>query len=74
MLLAEKILLEDPKPPTEEPMWLNANMYLSRSKREIFVGNGIPDPSITHGLYWRSHPQGRKLNDRSINNKKAYYV
>jgi hypothetical protein len=61
-LVAEKILLMDPKSPTEDPMWLNGEMYIRRAKREIFVADGIPDPAIVSGLYWRTHPQGRKVN------------
>lgn len=59
LLLAEKILLED-KPPYEHPAWLNASTMKERLKHEIYVANGIPDPSISSGLYWRTHPEGRK--------------
>jgi hypothetical protein len=74
-LLAEKILLMDPKPSTEDPMWLNGEMYIRRAKREIFVADGIPDPAIVSGLYWRTHPQGRKVNsdERRKNHGDSYY-
>jgi hypothetical protein len=59
LLLAEKILLEDQKPPYEEPAWLNGPTMNDRIKREIYCSAGTPDPSIVEGMYWRTHPQGR---------------
>jgi hypothetical protein len=59
LLLAEKILLEDPKPAHEAPAWLSANKLRQRQRREIYVANGTPDPSIVSGMYWRTHPDGR---------------
>lgn len=75
LLLAEKILLEDSKPPYEEPAWLNGVAMRDRSKREIFCANGTPDPSIESGLYWRTHPEGRKwktAEDRKIHGHAFY--
>jgi hypothetical protein len=65
ILLAEKILLTDPKPPTEDPMWLNGEMYYRRMRREIYTVAGTPDPSIVSGLYWRAHPNGRGINSEA---------
>lgn len=62
MLMAEKILLNDPKPFWEEPYWLPAEQYMERLKREIYVAVGTPDPAWGSGLYWRTHPQGRRTN------------
>ena len=62
LLMAEKILLEDPKPRDEHPVWLSVSQLIDRSRREIYVGDGVPDPSIASGYYWRTHPQGRKVN------------
>jgi hypothetical protein len=62
ILLAEKILLMDPKPPTEDPMWLHGRMHWARKRREIYCAVGTPDPSVESGLYWRTHPNGRKVN------------
>lgn len=59
-LITEKILLCDPKPPNEDPVWLNAPVYLDRCKREIYSSQGTVDPSYGDGLYWRTHPNGRK--------------
>ena len=59
LLLTEKILLEDQKPPYEEPVWLNGAAMNERIKREIYCSAGTPDPSIVEGMYWRTHPQGR---------------
>ena len=60
ILLAEKILLQDEKPPYEHPAWQNAATLKDRLKHEIFCASGTPDPSISSGLYWRIHPEGRK--------------
>lgn len=60
LLLAEKILLEDEKTPYENPAWLNAATMKERLRHEIYCASGIPDPSIAQGLYWRTHPEGRK--------------
>jgi hypothetical protein len=36
--------------------------FQSRRRREIYTTIGTPDPSITQGIYNRTHPQGRKVN------------
>jgi hypothetical protein len=75
LLLAEKILLSDKKPPYESPTWLNGVAMRERLKHEIFCTNGTPDPSIESGLYWRTHPEGRKwktVEERQINNGAFY--
>jgi hypothetical protein len=59
-LLAEKILLTDPKLASEEPAWLNATSYRYRLAHEIYTASGVPDPAIASGMYWRTHPNGRK--------------
>jgi hypothetical protein len=71
MLLAEKILLEDKKPPYEEPMWLNGNSMKNRIKHEIYCSAGTPDPSIVQGMYWRTHPQGRKWKSAQARQKNS---
>jgi hypothetical protein len=61
-LLSEKMILEDPKPYDEPPYVLSAEQYRDRMRKEVYVANGVPDPSIAQGMYWRTHPQGRKVN------------
>lgn len=39
------------------------NHLQDRKRREIYTTVGIPDPSIVQGLYNRTHPQGRKVNN-----------
>lgn len=76
LLLAEKILLDDPKPKDEEPAILLASHLLSRSKREIYVADGVPKPHVQSGLYWRTHPEGRKWRDaktRKANSASFYH-
>jgi hypothetical protein len=34
----------------------------SRRRREIQTEGGTPDPALVSGMYYRSHPQGRKVN------------
>lgn len=64
MLLAEKMILEDPKPLKEEPYVLSMDQYRERMRREIYVADGIPQPHVVQGMYWRTHPQGRKWADK----------
>lgn len=45
----------------ENPILFDEHIY-KRQQREILNVNGIPDPSITRGIYHRPHPEGRKLN------------
>ncbi len=35
---------------------------IQRRRREIYPVDGIPDPSIVSGMYYKTHPQGRKVN------------
>ncbi len=58
--MADVIIYEDPGWIADGSI-LNEDMYKRRSKREIYNTRGVPDPSIASGLYWRTHPQGRKL-------------
>lgn len=60
LLLTEKILLTDEKPANEAPVWLNVDRLKDRYKHEIYCSAGIPDPAIASGLYWRTHPDGRR--------------
>lgn len=62
LLQAERILCLDPTPFQEHPVILRWDRLKERKKREIYNKNGIPDPSICQGMYWRAHPQGRKFN------------
>lgn len=69
LLLAEKMLLEDEKPSSEHPAWLSAPKMKDRMRHEIYVASGIPDPSIASGLYWRTHPEGRRW--RTVGERRA---
>lgn len=75
LLLAEKILLEDTKPVTSHPQILLVDHLMRRKMTEIYVSSGIPDPSIVQGLYWRTHPNGRKVNSEEQRKKNgaSYY-
>lgn len=75
LLIAEKILINDPKPPAEHPTWLPAKQLLDRAKREIYCKEGTPDPAIVSGLYWRTHPNGRTVNSLKVRREQAasYY-
>lgn len=44
----------------ENPILFEEHIY-SRKRREIYNQNGTPDPNIASGIYWRAHPQGRKI-------------
>jgi hypothetical protein len=43
------------------PILLEEHLRERRS-REIYTEIGTPDPSIVRGLYFRAHPEGRKLS------------
>jgi hypothetical protein len=74
-LMAELMLVEDPKPNHEHPAILTYERYKDRLKREIYVASGTPDPSIIQGMYWRTHPDGRKVNSDEQRAKGAsFYV
>lgn len=47
----------------------------SRRRREIYNKFGAPDPSIQQGMYYRPHPQGRKVNspEQRKKNGASYY-
>jgi hypothetical protein len=54
------------------PILFETHLY-NRKRREIQVKEGIPDPAYTmdrwgkrptHGMYHRTHPQGRKVNTK----------
>lgn len=63
LILTEKILLEDPKPANEYPAIFRPEKLRENARREIYCNAGIPEPHIVQGLYWRTHPNGRKYND-----------
>lgn len=72
LLLAEKMLIKDPKPVNEAPAILLIPHLRDRQKREIYNQNGVPDPSICEGLYWRTHPQGRIVRPEG-NTDRSFY-
>ena len=41
---------------------LFAQHLYERQKREILNENGVPEPSLVKGFYYRTHPEGRKVN------------
>lgn len=75
VMLTEKILRCDPKPVQAHPQILLGDHYKERAKREIHTACGTPDPSIVSGLYWRTHPNGRKVNsdEQRQKNGACYY-
>jgi hypothetical protein len=54
---------------------LFAEHEYSRRRREIYVTEGTPDPSLVSGIYFRTHPQGRKVNSETQRKKNgaSYY-
>lgn len=45
----------------DAPILFEEHIY-ARKRREIYNQNGVPEPSINEGMFWRPHPQGRKVN------------
>ena len=58
----------------DAPILFEEHLY-ARKRREIYNQNGTPDPSINEGMFWRTHPQGRKVNDLAQRKKHgaSYY-
>lgn len=48
----------------DNPVLFEEHLY-ARKRREIYNQNGTPDPSINEGMFWRTHPQGRKVNNET---------
>lgn len=44
---------------------------IQRKRREIMSNAGTVDPSIVEGMYFRSHPQGRKINNSKVRKEKG---
>ncbi len=42
-----------------------------RRRREIHSNSGMVDPSVVSGMYWRSDPSGRKVNNEAARKKGA---
>lgn len=40
-----------------------------RRRREILNEAGVPDPSLGSGMYFRTHPEGRKVNSEEARRK-----
>lgn len=75
-LLAEKILDADPKPPTEAPTILFMDHLRARQKREVYGSRGVVEPHIAKGLYWRTHPNGRRYRSKKQrrDRKESFYA
>lgn len=58
----------------ENPILFEQHLQ-DRKRREIYTTMGVPDPSIVSGLYNRTHPQGRKVNNdkQRKTNGASYY-
>jgi hypothetical protein len=75
--IADEMLRADFKvrPNSDYPVVLLEEHLKPRRKREIYVGNGIPDPSVASGLYNRTHPEGRKFHtDPAMRKEHGFYI
>lgn len=52
----------------EDPILFVEHLY-QRQKREILNENGIPEPGLVQGMYFRTHPEGRKVNSEEQRRK-----
>lgn len=70
--LADQLLRDDARTVVEEtgkergiggenPILFAEHIY-QRQKREILNENGVPEPGLVQGIYYRAHPEGRKIN------------
>ncbi|MEM3008316.1 MAG: hypothetical protein QXU32_02415 [Nitrososphaerales archaeon] len=51
---------------------LFAEHLFQRQRREILNVNGIPEPELVQGMYYRSHPEGRKVNSPEDRKRHRY--
>jgi hypothetical protein len=58
----------------ENPILFAEHIY-QRQKREILNENGVPEPGLVKGIYYRAHPEGRKINTEEQRKKHgaSYY-
>ena len=83
--LANQVLRDDARSVDEEtgkergiggkdPILFEEHLY-QRQKREILNENGVPEPGLVSGIYYRSHPEGRKVNseEQRRRNGASYY-
>lgn len=58
----------------EHPILFAEHLY-QRQKREILNENGVPEPGLVKGIYYRAHPEGRKINSEEQRKKHgaSYY-
>lgn len=52
----------------DNPILFPEHIY-QRQKREILNENGVPEPGLVRGIYYRSHPEGRKVNSEEQRKK-----
>lgn len=58
----------------DNPILFQEHLY-QRQKREILNENGVPEPGLVQGMYYRAHPEGRKINSEEQRKKHgaSYY-
>ena len=58
----------------DDPILFDEHLY-QRQKREILNENGVPEPGLVQGIYYRTHPEGRKINSEEQRKKHgaSYY-
>lgn len=54
----------------KDPILFEEHIY-QRRRREILNQNGVPEPGLVQGTYWKSHPEGRKINSKEARAKGA---
>lgn len=70
------LMMKEAQPLTEDPVVLDYNRYRERVKREIYLSSGNMDNIVSPGMYWRTHPNGRRVNsdEQKKKNGTSYYV
>lgn len=63
-------------PPNAFPFILSDKMERLRQRREIYLSKGDMDAIVAPGLYWRTHPRGRRFRDKEERRAggKSFYV
>jgi hypothetical protein len=73
-LLRQEIRMGRSQLKGENPILFDDHIK-NRQKREIQNSQGTPDPAFGAGIYYRSHPRGRKVNSPEARKKfgASYY-
>lgn len=76
-MIADQLLADDANaidPETGKRKGIKGDNAILLSERQDYDKwvqnkNGYPEPEIASGMYWRTHPEGRKVNSKEQREK-----